>query len=195
LNTLIITYGMSIFLSNLARLAWTTEPKATSAPANIIKLWGTAVSVPRIISSLFALFVVIILYLFLKITPTGKAIRAVSQNREGALAIGIDVSYVSTLAFGIGIGLSCLAGTLVSEFFASQPYMGTSFVVLSFAIIILGGMGSFKGLLAGAVVLSFISQLGSYLIGSAWRSFIFFLIIIIVLIIRPTGIVKTVKLI
>jgi len=191
LNTLIMTFGLSILISNLARSIWTTAPRATSAPAWFIFPFGISISVTRLVISLISLFIVVILYIFLKKSFTGKAVRAVSQNREAALAIGLDVDHLTALSLGIGIALASLAGTLVSSTYAVHPYIGLPFALISFSIIIFGGMGSFKGLFIGAFVLATIENFSAYLVGVMWKEFIFFVIILIMVSIRPSGIAKT----
>jgi branched-chain amino acid transport system permease protein len=128
------------------------------------------------------------LYFFLKRTKTGREMRATSQNRKGAMLVGINVERLDILSFGIGCGLAAAAGTLwVVSGQVFNPYMGSIPAVKAFAIIILGGLGSIPGAIIGGLLYGIAENGAVYFLGGVWKDAISFIILIIVLVIRPTG--------
>jgi branched-chain amino acid transport system permease protein len=132
--------------------------------------------------------ILVALYLFLKNTRTGCEMRATSQNRKGAMLVGINVERMDILSFGIGCALAAAAGTLwVVSGQVFNPYMGSIPAVKAFAIIILGGLGSIPGAIIGGLIYGIAENGAAYFLGGVWKDAISFIILIIVLIVRPTG--------
>jgi branched-chain amino acid transport system permease protein len=128
------------------------------------------------------------LYFFLKKTKTGREMRATSQNRKGAMLVGINVERMDILSFGIGCALAAAAGTLwVVSGQVFNPYMGSIPAVKAFAIIILGGLGSIPGAIIGGLLYGIAENGAAYFLGGVWKDATSFIILIIVLVIRPTG--------
>jgi branched-chain amino acid transport system permease protein len=128
------------------------------------------------------------LYLFLKRTRTGREMRATSQNRKGAMLVGINVERIDILSFGIGCALAAAAGTLwVVSGQVFNPYMGSIPAVKAFAIIILGGLGSIPGAIIGGLLMGIAENGAAYLFGGIWKDAVSFIILIVVLVVRPTG--------
>src|SRR5215471_780037 len=149
LSTLLLTFGISIGLVNLAQLAFTADLRSVEY------LTGSFVLGP------FAIVITAAAFLFLKATRLGKAIRAVSQSREVAQVCGIDVGRIHLLAFGIGSALAAAGGTLVAVMVAIQPEMGQVYTFKSFLVIVLGGAGNYPGALLGGLLLGLIEQTSS----------------------------------
>ena len=128
------------------------------------------------------------LYLFLKKTKIGREMRATSQNRKGAMLVGINVERIDIISFGIGCALAAAAGTLwVVSGQVFNPYMGSIPAVKAFAIIILGGLGSIPGAIVGGLLYGIAENGAAYFLGGIWKDAVSFIILIIVLVIRPTG--------
>jgi branched-chain amino acid transport system permease protein len=128
------------------------------------------------------------LHLFLRKTRTGREMRATSQNRKGAMLVGINVERMDILSFGVGCALAAAAGTLwVVSGQVFNPYMGSIPAVKAFAIIILGGLGSIPGAIVGGLLYGLAENGAAYLLGGIWKDAISFIILIIVLVIRPMG--------
>jgi branched-chain amino acid transport system permease protein len=127
------------------------------------------------------------LHVLLQRTFLGKAIRAVAQNPDSCTLVGIDVERVYTLTFGIGAALAGLAGLLASTLFAFNPAFGAEEVLRSFVIIVLGGMGSVVGIALGALVLAFAEVFSIYLVPSYLTSAVGFVLLVVVLVVRPNG--------
>ncbi len=122
---------------------------------------------PRLIAFAASIALAVLLWLFLRYTDTGKAIRAAAEEREGALLMGIDVRRLDSLAFGLGAVLVAVAGSLVTPFLYVAPDVGDVFNILAFVIVVLGGMGSFLGALLGGFVVGLAESLPRPLTGLA----------------------------
>jgi len=128
------------------------------------------------------------LFLFLQKTRIGREMRATSQNRKGAMLVGINVERMDVLSFGIGCALAAAAGTLwVVSGQVFNPYMGSIPAVKAFAIIILGGLGSIPGAIIGGLLYGIAENAAAYFLGGVWKDAISFIILIVVLVFRPTG--------
>ncbi|MFN3621410.1 MAG: branched-chain amino acid ABC transporter permease, partial [Nitrososphaerales archaeon] len=128
------------------------------------------------------------LHMFLQRTRLGKAIRAVAQNRDACYVVGIDLNKMARLTFALGIGLAGLAGALIAPIFSIEPSMGQAVVLKAFAIVIVGGFGSVKGAALAALIVGLGESLVGGYVSATLKDGLAFLIIILVLIIRPQGI-------
>jgi branched-chain amino acid transport system permease protein len=127
------------------------------------------------------------LHTLLRRTLTGKAIRAVAQNPDSCTLVGVDVEWIYTLTFGIGAALAGLAGLLASTLFAFNPAFGSGELLKSFVIIVLGGLGSIIGMALGALVLALAEVFSIYVVPSYLTSAVGFVLLVVVLVVRPGG--------
>ena len=125
--------------------------------------------------------------LYLKFSLRGKAIRAVAQDRKAARLMGIDVERVYTMTFGIGAALAGFAGCLLSPLYTLSPQIGTNFIMPAFAVVVLGGLGSVLGAYVGGFVVGLTEALAGYYLDPSLKEAVLFLVFIIVLIVRPSG--------
>ena len=147
-NQILLTVGLGLIMSNTALLAFTSDPKilTTSYSSSAFTIpGGIYLSVPLLISFLLTCLITAMLSLFLLKTRTGMALRATSQNREAAQLMGINVSKMSAIAFGIGTALAATAGALIAPTYYIHPLAGHSFLLKAFTICVLGGLGSVAG--------------------------------------------------
>lgn len=185
---LLITFGLSILLMNLAVVIF--GPYQVSAPplaSGFVQIGPLTVSTGRLLAATLAVILMIILLLVIKNTPVGIALRATAQDREVSSAMGVNVNRISTLGFGIGGMLAGITGALLGSIFIVAPAMGEVPSGKSFVILVLGGMGSIKGTLIAAIILGLIENLGVLFFSPSYRDAYGFIILIIVLLIRPTG--------
>jgi branched-chain amino acid transport system permease protein len=152
-----------------------------------VRILGGSFSVNRVVVFVIALLALLGLHVFLQKTFIGKATRAVAQNPDSCTLVGIDVERIYTLTFGIGAALAGLAGLLASTLFAFNPAFGAGEVLRSFVIIVLGGMGSIVGIALGALVLAFAEVFSIYLVPSYLSAAVGFVLLVVVLIVRPAG--------
>jgi branched-chain amino acid transport system permease protein len=148
---------------------------------------GASYSLNRVLVFGISLVALLALHLFLTRTYWGKAIRAVAQNTESCTLVGIDVERVYLLTFGLGTALAGLAGVLASTLFAFNPAFGASELLRSFVIIVLGGLGSVVGIALGAGVLAFAEVFSIYAVPSYLTSAVGFVLLVVVLVLRPGG--------
>src|SRR5215470_5718186 len=189
LSSLLLTFGLSIALVNLAQLAFTADLRSVEYLTGSFVVGPFAFSKSRVIACAFAIVITAGAFLFLKATRLGKAIRAVSQNREVAQVCGINVARIHMLAFGIGSALAA-AGTLVAVMVAIQPEMGQVYTFKSFLVIVLGGAGNYPGALLGGLLLGLIEQVSSLFLTTQVNEAVAYVLLVLVLLVRPTGLLK-----
>ncbi len=190
LNEIFISIGLIYILENVAAMIWTDEWKVIKSPFEAITVSVGSMKIPidYIIIIVTTAVILVALYLFLKKSRLGLAVRATSQNRKAAMLVGINVERMDMLSFGIGAGLAGAAGTLwVVSGQVFNPYMGSVPAVKAFAIVIIGGLGSIPGAIIGGLLLGIAENFTVFTIGGAWKDAIAFLILIIVLVLKPTG--------
>jgi branched-chain amino acid transport system permease protein len=189
-NQLLLTLGLSIFLENLALVLWqgdfrTVRPSYAGASFVI----GEAlVEVPRLVACGGAVVLALGLFAFLRTTDVGKAIRALAEEPEGAMLMGIDVARIRAVAFGIGAGCAAVAGALVTPFFYVAPDVGESFNIMAFVVVVLGGMGNFVGALVGGFIVGLAESLGATVLPGSLKQLVVFGLFVLVLLFRPAGI-------
>lgn len=188
-NPLLITLGLWLFLENLALMLWSPDFRTVKVPyaAKSFTLHGVILSFPRILAFLFAFAVAILLYLFLKKTDIGKAIRAISDEKIGAMLMGINVKKINYITFGIGAACAGIAGSIITPFFHVEPYIGEHFVITAFVVVVLGGMGNFIGSLLGGIILGLCESLGAIFLPGSFKMLIIYLIFLLVLLFKPSG--------
>lgn len=189
-NVLLITLGIMLFLDNLATFLWTPDYRSIEIPAfsKSFFIGYLAINIPRLIAFIFAILLTIGLYIFLKTTITGKSIRAIADNIEGAQSVGINMRRITLISFAIGAGCVGAAGAVVTPFHSISPSVGLVFVIIAFVVVVLGGMGNFWGTFFGGLIVGLGESLGAmYLPGSLQQFFIYF-IFVLILLFRPQGI-------
>lgn len=188
-NQLLLTLGISLFIENFALLLWTSNFRNLEvAYLRKAATVGTVmISLPKVIAFFFAIILATALYYFLKKTDLGKAIRAVSEEKEGALTVGINIRRVYYVAFGIGTACVGAAGTLTAPFFYVNPHVGGIFVITAFVVVVLGGMGNFMGALVGGIIVGLAESVGAAFVPGQIKQFITYFIFILVLLFKPEG--------
>jgi branched-chain amino acid transport system permease protein len=191
LAVLISALGVSIILQNLVQILWGTETKPFNAgvPFRIYTFHNLTVSGIQIFVLLLSCLLMIVLYLVVKHTKLGVAMRATSHNLNNAKLMGINTDRIISFTFAIGSALACLAGSLVGIYYdAVYPVMGYSAGLKAFAAAILGGIGSIPGAMLGGFIIGIVENLGTAYISSGYRDAFAFIILILTLILKPSGI-------
>lgn len=153
--------------------------------------FGYTISIPQLVTAIVSAITLVVLFAFMKFTKTGMAIRATAQDREAAKAMGIDPEYVYGVCWGIGIAAAGVAGTLVATFHPIQPELTpTTWTLIAFASVALGGFGSVLGAVAGGVVIGLVEHVGAVLLDPSYRMLYVFLVFIGALILKPEGILN-----
>jgi branched-chain amino acid transport system permease protein len=190
LSSLLLTFGVSIALVNLAQLGFTSDVRSVEYLTGSFILGPFAFSKSRVIACAFALVITAGAFVLLKKTRLGKAIRAVSQSREVAQVCGINVQRIHLITFGAASALAAAGGTLVAVMVAIQPEMGQVYTFKSFLVIVLGGAGNYPGALLGGLLLGLIEQLSSLFLTTQVNEAVAYILLVLVLLVRPTGLLK-----
>ncbi|NHQ60445.1 branched-chain amino acid ABC transporter permease [Chlorobium sp. BLA1] len=189
-NQILLTIGLGLIMSNTALLAFTSDPKiltTTYSSSAINTASGLSISVPLLLSFVITSVITAVLYLFLAKSSTGMALRATSQNREAAQLMGINVAKMSAIAFGIGTALAATAGALIAPTYYIHPLAGHSFLLKSFTICVLGGLGSVVGAGVGGIIIGVVESMAATYISTDWKDVVVFVLFLTVLLFRPQG--------
>jgi branched-chain amino acid transport system permease protein len=188
-NTLLITFGLEVVLTYLAQLAFSADFRTINPPyaGNSIALGPLVVPLARLMAFGVAAALTVGMWLFLLRTTLGRAIRATAQNLVAARLYGVAPRHLYAVTFGIGIGLAGAAGSLYGTVSQINPYIGATLTAKCFAIAIIGGLDNPLGVLVGGLVLGIIESLTVLYIGATYDDVASFGVLVLVLIVRPTG--------
>ena len=192
LAVLITALGVSYFLQNAALLIFGSSPKSFTSIINKkpLSLFGGAlvISWEAILTMIVSIFIMVALTIFINKSKQGKAMRAVSEDRDAAQLMGINVNRTITLTFAIGSALAAVAGMLLcSSYPTLTPYTGAMPGIKAFTAAVFGGIGSIPGAMLGGVLIGIIQMLANGYISTQLSDAIVFAVLIIVLLVKPTG--------
>ena len=192
LSAVVSALGASIFLQNAIMLIWGAKGLAYPAdllPRIVISVAGQPVPLIRVVVFVSSILVMIGLYVFINRTRMGMAIRASAIDQGAAKLMGIDVRYVIALVFMIGPALGGLAGVMVGVCYGQITFfMGQMYGLKAFTAAIIGGIGNIPGAMLGGILLGLVEAFGAAYISVAWKDAIAFFVLILILVVRPTGI-------
>ena len=187
--TMMATLGFAFVLDNLNLVLFGPTAKTVSPIVDgHIELGGVIVTNQTIATLVISLLAVAALQVFLNIAPLGRAMRAVSQDMTGAAIVGIRVNRVFAFSFGLSAALAALAALLLSPVYLVSPLGGWSPFLKAFVIVVFGGLGSTQGVLWAAFILGFVEAAVISLIGATWTMPIWFIVLLVVLLVRPRGV-------
>ena len=188
-TTMLVMIGAWIALQNAEQLTWTGVAQSINNPFPSAPLVIGTVSVSwiRVFVLGVALALIAATYALINHSRLGKAMRATFQDRDTAALMGIQIGTIHTATFALGSGLAAAAGALLGPVFVAYPTMGDLAAAKAFAIVILGGLGSIAGATAGGFILALAEELGAGYISSGYRDAMGFVLIILILIFKPTG--------
>jgi branched-chain amino acid transport system permease protein len=188
-NTLLVAFGLSVILQNIALRLWTADERGitTSYAGAAITVLGVRFPAVRLASLGVAIIFLVALQLFLRKTYTGKAIRATVQDWEAASLMGIDIHKIYLLSFAIGAALAGAAGTLVTVNYSIQPAMGLDWTLKALIVMVLGGLGNIPGTFVGGLVLGVTESATSFFISNNYREVAGLVLFLLILIFRPQG--------
>ena len=191
LAVLITAIGVSYLLQNIALLIFGADTKSFSSvvPLQNIKIGGITITGVTVVAVLACIVIMIGLMIFIKKTKAGQAMLAVSEDKDAAQLMGVNVNGTISLTFAIGSGLAAIAGVLLCSAYPTlTPYTGSMPGIKAFTAAVFGGIGSIPGALIGGILLGVIEILGKAYISSQLSDAIVFAVLIIVLLVKPTGI-------
>ena len=190
LAVLITAIGVSYFLQNAALLIWTSNPKAFPNMVNLppLVIGGLQISAVSLVTIIACIVIMAVLTLFTNKTKMGKAMRAVSEDKEAAQLMGIHVDGTISLTFAIGSGLAAIAGVLLCSAYPTlMPTTGAMPGIKAFTAAVFGGIGSIPGAMLGGILLGIIEIFGKAYISTQLSDAIVFSVLILILLVRPTG--------
>jgi branched-chain amino acid transport system permease protein len=186
----IVALGLLFILDNFALVIWGHEHKSISVPAlagKTMTVMDVSFSYERGLAVVVAAILAALVHFILMHTKTGDAIRAIFQDREAAILMGIKITRIRAITFSISCALTAVAGSLIGSIFSIYPNMGDYIIVKGFGAIILGGMGSVFGAAVGAMIMGIAESFGATYLSSAYKDAFAFIIILLVLLLRPSG--------
>ncbi len=189
LAQIFMTVGLSVALMNAALLFFTADFRSVkiSYAEWTWRLGGVAIPVPRLFAFLGAILLAGLLTLFLTKTDMGKALRAVAQDREVSMLLGINPKRMYLIAVGLGTALAGAAGGLIMPFFYVFPTVGVTFVLIAFVVVILGSLGSIEGAMVAALIVGVAEAMGILFAGSDLGLVVVFAILVAGLVFKPSG--------
>jgi len=187
-TSLLITFGVSYFLVGLGVAIFSGDFRSVAYLTDSWNLGPLAVPKAQFLAFVLAIVIAGILAVLLQSTKVGRALRAASQNLDGARVCGVDIDRMRTLSFALGCAIAAASGALLSMIYAYNPDTGSQFTLIAFSVVVLGGLGSYMGSVVGAAILglavSFVAFFGNSHLGSMMPYVVF----ILVLLLRPQGI-------
>ena len=192
INQILLLFGIGLVLQNVAAILWTGDSRSVQTPYSLSALEFDDLLIPygRLIAFCVAGTLVAALLCWLRFAELGRATRAVAENGQAAVLMGINVNRMYMLSFSVNAALGAATGSISCFLLTISPFMGFPMLVKSFAIVVLGGLGSIPGTIIGAFILALAETFVSYYApeGNGWAEGVSFVVLLIVLIIRPKGI-------
>jgi branched-chain amino acid transport system permease protein len=188
-NVLLVTLGLAVVIENGLLYAFRADTRTLNLDYafNVVDLGVAFIPVPRVIAFAVVFILALILWAVLSLTDTGKAIRAVAKEKLGAELTGIDVAHIYAVTFGLGTACLAIAACLLIPTYYVNPHAGNAFVLIAFTIVVLGGMGSVAGALLGGLFIGVVESLSGLYLGESLGQIGIFVIFILVLLLRPSG--------
>ena len=189
INQFLLTMGILLFLENAALFLFSPDFRAVRVDYQgaMLSMGEVIIGLNPLAAAIISSMLTVALYLFLQRTDLGRAIRAVSTNKEAARLMGINLNYVYLIAFGIGCACVGAAGTIISPMYYIFPNVGGVFLLISFVIVVLGGKGHFIGAFVGGLIIGVVESLSVIVVPGSTKDAIVFSMFILVLLFKPSG--------
>ena len=189
LSSALVTIGLSIFLLNTTLLIFGPSPRAieTGFARKPILLGPVVLTEARVFAVVLGIVAIVLLHLLIQKTKLGRAMRATFQNRDAAALVGVNIEFIYTFTFAIGTAMAALAGALLGAIFVVHPSTAELATLKAFVVVILGGMGSFPGAVAGGLILGIVESLWGGYFSTGYQDVIGFVLVILILLFKPTG--------
>ncbi len=189
--TLLLTFGINMMVVQGMNLAFSADYRSiqTSYVSNSLSIGGVRIPLVRLLAFVLAIVITFLLVAFVTKTRTGTSIMATGMDRGAARLMGIRARHVYALTFGIAAGLAGMAGTMIGTIGTFDPSSAGRFTLMAFVVAVLGGLGNMYGALVGGLVIGLVEAWGGQYLPGTWVNAIAFLVLIIVLIVRPNGLV------
>ena len=187
-RSLLLSFGLLFVLQNAALLIWSADLKGYSYLGTPLRVLGAVFPANRVLAAVVALGLSVGFYLYLRWSLTGKAIRALMDEPEGAQLVGVNLTRLHSVCFGLGVAMAAVTGSLISMIFELTPFIGLPYTVTALVVVILGGLGNVVGSLLGALLLGVVETAGVYLASSDIRLISSYAVLSLILLLKPSGI-------
>jgi branched-chain amino acid transport system permease protein len=187
MGSILVTLGAALAIEDLVPFVWTQSFSGIPSPVRSLVIGDVVIPTLRLAILLGIITLTLLLHVFLRRTSVGIALRAMTEDRQGAMLVGIDVPRLSMLAFGIGTALVATAGVAHVVLYSITPAMGIPLTLKYLTIVVLGGVGSLLGAVCGGVLLGLSEALTSLYVGPEWAPTVAFVVLIVALVTRPQG--------
>jgi len=190
---LVLTLGLALVLQNAALIIFGSTPRTIASPL-ASQAWELSfanvyifLNQGRVLAAGFAILVSAALFIFVTRTSLGRALRAASDNPTAALYVGVRVENAYRIAFALGTAITAIAGALLAVSYTAQPFIGLEFVIVMYAGVVLGGMGSILGAFWGGMTIGVVQQLSTLLLPTQLQNTTIFVVFLAILLLRPEG--------
>ncbi len=190
LTALLATFGLSMFLKNLAQFLWSPNFRYINGAIvtdNKIVIGNIILGLPQVVAAVGSILMTLAVIYFMNKTKTGKAIQATALSRDTALLMGIDTDKIFAITFGVSGACVGAAGALMASFYPIYPSTGSLYSIIAFVIVAMGGLGNIKGALYAGLIIGLTEALGGFFLGTQFKYALVFLIYLIVIQVRPKG--------
>ena len=190
---MITMFGVSVILQNLFLLAFSADTRAidTSYSARAVSFGPITVAEIYLIGFLVSVLLVVLVHLLVTRTAFGRELRASASDAGAAAVAGVDVRRVHALTFALGAACAAMGGVLLGTAFSFSPSSGGTYLLISFAVVVLGGIGNIFGTLVAGIVLGLLQSLGAVIFGDGYRDLVGLVLFLVALALRPSGIVRS----
>jgi branched-chain amino acid transport system permease protein len=184
-----VTLGLSLCIEDVARVLWGAEEKGLyyTLPPLVLGQGSVVISSVRLLALAAIVGITLAVHQWLMRTYLGKALRAVTQNRRGAVLVGINTARIGMLTCGLGTALAAVAGVFYMLLYSVNPFIGLPLTLRYLCIIVLGGLGSLFGTLLGGLLLGLTEVFTGYVLNPHWQESVAFLLLVVLLLVRPQG--------
>ncbi len=191
-SSMILTFGMAIILENLMLLIWSPDPRlmTTSYTSKVLIIGSLYFQYPKLAGFLMSATGILVIYLFLKKTYTGKAVRAAWQQPDAAQLYGVNLGRISMITFGLAVSSAGAGGIAMAFLYSFEPHTHNLWLIYLFLVVIVGGVGNVLGTAAGGLIVGVITGLSLAFLPYQWVNLLTFGLLMIILIIKPQGLFK-----
>jgi branched-chain amino acid transport system permease protein len=188
-SQVVMTLGISLALQNGAMILFGSRPRSVPSPwsSDSFEIGELLVNKGQLVAFVVAIVIVVVLAWWLDRSAAGRELRAASENARAAQFVGIDVVRAHRLSFAIGAGISAIAGGLMASLQAFQPYVGIDYVIVMYAGVVLGGLGSIKGAFIGGMLIGIVQQMATLVLPQQLQNAVIFVVFLLVVLLRPQG--------
>jgi len=186
-RSLLLSFGLLFVLQNTALLVWSADLQGYSYLAIPLRVLGAVFPANRLLAAVVALTLSVAFYVYLRRSLVGKAIRALMEEPEGAQLVGVNLTRLHGICFGLGVAMAAVTGSLISMLFELTPFVGLPYTVTALVVVILGGLGNVAGSLLAALLLGVVETVGVYFASSDIRLISSYAVLSLILILKPAG--------